>query len=80
MDLSFDKHLTHFASSGVLDVYQSFGQQSPEQDGEVQTGEEKGAHGSESWTPCPSRTGNGLLAPIWHPGPGLPPCMEEETA
>lgn len=79
MGLSFDKHLTHIASSGALGVCQCFGQQSPEQDGEVQTREEKGAHRSESWTPCPSRTRNCLLAPIWHPGPGLPPCVEEET-
>lgn len=45
----------------------------------MQTREEKGGHRSESWTPCPSRTRNGLLARIWHPGPGLPPCVEEKT-
>lgn len=45
----------------------------------MQTREEKGARRSESWTPCQSRTRNNLLAPIRHPGPGLPPCVEEET-
>lgn len=79
MGLSSDKHLIHFASSGLLDVYMCIGQQSPEQDGEMQTREEKGAHRSESQTTCLSRTGNGLLASIWHPSPGLPLCIEEVT-
>lgn len=32
-----------------------------------------------SRTPCPSTTGSALLAPAWHPGLCLPPCVEEQT-
>lgn len=79
MGLSFDKHVTHFASLGESSVYWCVGQQNPKQNGELQTREGKGAQRSESWTPCLSRTKDGFLAPICHPRPDLPLCAEEET-